>query len=66
MDKNFCPRCKALTMELADGIPLTKEEYVRLEDGSFVFKDKITVYQCSVCSFMRFEPKTAAGKSAFA
>jgi hypothetical protein len=37
-----------------------RKKYVRVEDGPFVFKDKITVYQCSVCSFMRFEPKTAA------
>jgi hypothetical protein len=52
--------CKALTTELADGIPLTKEEYVRVEDGPLMFKDKITVYQCSVCSFIRLEPKAAA------
>jgi hypothetical protein len=60
MDKKFCPKCKANTMQLADGIPLTKEEYLRVEDGPFVFKDKMTVYECSVCSFRRFEPKTAA------
>ena len=51
MDKKVCPKCKANAMQLADKIPLTKEEYLGVADGPFVFKDKMTVYECSVCSF---------------
>jgi len=55
---NMCPKCNTPTME--EGIVLTKEEYVRVEDGPFLFKDKLRGFSCSACGFNKFVPKTAA------
>jgi hypothetical protein len=55
-ERKFCPTCKAFTMEPADGMPLTKEEYDRVEVGPLVFQGKLKIYQCPVCTYVLYEP----------
>jgi hypothetical protein len=55
-DKKFCPACKAFTMEPAEGILLTPEEFNRLEPGPLVFEGRMTPFKCPVCSFIGYEP----------
>jgi hypothetical protein len=55
-EKKFCPACKAMTMEPAEGILLTEEEYERVEPGPLVFEGRMTPFQCPVCKMVRFEP----------
>jgi hypothetical protein len=54
--KRFCPKCKAWTMEPAEGI-LRPEEYERVEPGPpLICKGRITPYHCPVCKHLGFEP----------
>ena len=54
-NKTFCPKCKALTMEPAEGILLTKEEFEGVATA-LTFAGRLTPYKCPVCSFTIYEP----------
>ena len=51
-NKTFCPRCKALTMEPAEGILVTKE----IATGPLTFAGRLAPHKCPVCSFTMYEP----------
>jgi hypothetical protein len=54
--KRFCPRCKAWTMEPAEGILVSPEEYERVEPGPpLIFDGFITPYHCPICKHLGFE-----------
>jgi hypothetical protein len=47
--KRFCPRCKAWTMEPAEGILMTKDDFTRVEPGPLAFEERLTAYRCPIC-----------------
>jgi rubrerythrin len=55
-EKRFCPTCKAKTMEPAEGILLTQEEYDRVEPGPLTFAGRMTPFQCPICKHVGYEP----------
>jgi hypothetical protein len=58
--KRLCPICKAWTMEPAEGILVSPEEYERVEPGPpLIFEGRIAPYHCPVCKHIGFEPVEA-------
>jgi hypothetical protein len=55
-DKKFCPHCKAMTMEPAEGVAITAEEVKQMEPGQPVFEGHLTPYQCPVCLHFAYIP----------
>jgi hypothetical protein len=53
--KRFCPKRKAWTMEPAEGILMTKEEFTRVEPGPLAYEGRLTPYHCPICSHVRYE-----------
>jgi hypothetical protein len=54
--KRFCPKCRAWTMEPAEGILMTEEELMRVEPRPPAFEGRLTPYQCPICSQVGYEP----------
>jgi hypothetical protein len=48
-DRKFCPNCKAMTMEPAEGSLLTQEELDQVDPALRVFEGRLVPYQCPVC-----------------
>jgi hypothetical protein len=55
-DKKFCPNCKAMTMEPAEGVVITPEELSQMEPASPVFEGKLMPYQCPICLHFAYQP----------
>ena len=56
-DKKFCPNCKAMTMEPAEGTLITPEQLSQMEPGPPVFEGRLTPYQCPVCLHFAYQPE---------
>jgi hypothetical protein len=55
-EKKFCPKCKAMTMEPAEGIHITPEELNQMGAEPSVFEGKLTPYQCPICLHFAYQP----------
>ena len=55
-EKKFCPKCKAMTMEPAEGIHITPEELNQMGAEPSVFAGKLTPYQCPICLHFAYQP----------
>jgi hypothetical protein len=56
-EKKFCPKCKAMTMEPAEGTVITPEELNQMESAPLVFEGKLTPYQCPICLHFAYQPE---------
>ena len=56
-EKKFCPKCKAMTMEPAEGTVITPEELNQMESVPLVFEGKLTPYQCPICLHFAYQPE---------
>jgi hypothetical protein len=53
-DKKFCPKCKEMTLEPAEGILISPEAFERVERAPLAFEGRLTPYQCPVCKHLAF------------